>query len=80
MLEAVPNRFSLWARDSAGRWHFASNAGGSWGDSHSDLRLRLTPPLHPDATSIEVIFTVKTARVTATVPLDWAAPVDWPAQ
>jgi hypothetical protein len=36
-------------------------------------QLRLTPPLHPAATSLEVIVTGMSSRVRATVPLDWQA-------
>ena len=38
---------------------------------HSDLTLRLTPALHPAATSIDVVLTGKSGRVTVTLPLDW---------
>jgi hypothetical protein len=37
------------------------------------LQLHLTPPLHPAATSLEVIVTGASSRVRATVPLDWRA-------
>jgi hypothetical protein len=70
-LETTPGRFSWWARDSTGRWHVASMANGSWDDDHSDLTLRLTPALHPAATSIDVVLTGKSGRVTVTLPLDW---------
>lgn len=72
-LDWTPDTFTWWARDSTGRWHVASMEGGSWDDEHSDLRLRVTPPLHPAAASIDVILTGKTGRVTATLPLDWQA-------
>jgi hypothetical protein len=67
----------LWAwsaRDDQGRWHVAEEASSSASDHHADLRLRLVPPLHPDATSLEVTVTGQTGRATATVPLDWREP------
>jgi hypothetical protein len=65
---------SWWARDSAGRWHTAS--GGSWG-RHGDRQwagmLRLRPPLHPAATSLELTITGRSERLRIMVPLDWHA-------
>lgn len=72
-LDRTPDSSSWWARDSTGRWHVASTHSGNWDDEHSDLRLRLSPPLHPAATSIDVILTGKTGRVTVTLPVDWQA-------
>jgi hypothetical protein len=65
---------SLWAwsaRDDRGRWHVAEEASSSASDQHANLQLRLVPPLHPDATSLEVTVAGQTGRATATVPLDW---------
>jgi hypothetical protein len=59
------------ARDDAGRWHLVR--GVHRGDRHGMLQLHLTPPLHPAATSLEVIVTGASSRVRATVPLDWRA-------
>jgi hypothetical protein len=70
---ALPSGFGLWAHDNAGRWHVASSAGGGWGGGHTDLRLRLTPPLHPHATCLDVILTGKTGKVMVTLPLEWAS-------
>jgi len=64
----------LWAwsaRDDRGRWHVAEESSSSASDGHADLKLRLVPPLHPGATSLEVTVTGQTGRATATVPLDW---------
>jgi hypothetical protein len=60
------------ARDSAGRWHLVS--GMSWGmaaQTRGMIKICLTPPLHPEATSLDVILTGPQCRVQATVPLDW---------
>jgi hypothetical protein len=62
---------SVWARDSAGRWHVAARNGGGFGDGHANLTLRLTPPIHPKATSLEITLLGKSGRATATVPLAW---------
>lgn len=59
------------ARDNAGRWHLVRSV--HWGGRHGMAQLRLTPPLHPAATSLEVIVTGMSSRVRATVPLDWQA-------
>jgi hypothetical protein len=59
------------ARDDTGRWHIAADSGGSFSDDHAALQLELVPPLHPDATSLEVTLAGPTGQVTVTVPLDW---------
>jgi len=65
---------SWWARDSAGRWHTTS--GGSW-DRHGNRQwagmLRLRPPLHPAATSLDLTITGKSERLRIMVPLHWHA-------
>jgi hypothetical protein len=61
---------SWWARDSAGRWHAAS--GGRWqrlGDKEWSGLLQLRPPLHPSATSLELIVTGTTKRLHVELPL-----------
>jgi hypothetical protein len=65
--------WSWWARDDAGRWHILRMNGGGYGNGHSDAEMRLFPPLHPDATSLEVTLTGATGQVTATMPLGWLA-------
>ena len=66
--------WSWWARDDAGRWHIARTNGGSFGNGHSDMQLQLFPPLHPEATSLDVMVTGRSGRVTVTIPLNWLAP------
>jgi len=73
----APSKFSWWARDSTGRWHVANQGGGRWGGVHTDLTLKLTPALHPAATSIDLVLTGKSGRVTVTLPLNWTPALDW---
>jgi hypothetical protein len=61
--------FSWWARDNAGRWHVARQV---WSDVRRDgavLDITLIPPLHPAATSLQIILTGPSGRATAMVPL-----------
>jgi hypothetical protein len=60
------------ARDSAGRWHLVN--GMHWGSQQGMIQLRLVPPLHPAAVSLEVMVSDGTRQVSATVPLDWLPP------
>jgi hypothetical protein len=64
-------QWSWSARDSQGRWHVADEGHFSGSDHHADMRLRLVPPLQPEATSLEVTLVGRSGQVTATVPLDW---------
>lgn len=57
------------ARDSAGRWHLISAM--HWGSQQGMIQMRLVPPLHPAATSLDVIVSDGSRQVSATVPLDW---------
>jgi hypothetical protein len=57
------------ARDSAGRWHLVKEV--NWGSRQGMIQMQLTPPLHPAASSLEVIVTGTSREVRATVPLDW---------
>ena len=70
-----PDQSLSWrARDSAGRWHLVS--GMSWGmatQTQGMIKMYLTPPLHPEATSLDVIVSGSGCRVQATVPLDWGS-------
>jgi hypothetical protein len=68
---ATDGPWSWSARDDRGRWHIATEGSGSYSDSHANLELRMVPPLHPDATSLEVTLAGPSGQVTATVPLDW---------
>jgi len=72
--DATLGKLGWWARDDRGRWHVATVTAGAWNRTHADMKLELTPPLHPDATSLDVIITGKTGQVTATLPLDWRNP------
>lgn len=70
--EPVDLSLSWRARDSTGRWHLVS--GMSWGmftQTRGMIKMYLTPPLHPQATSLDVILSGLERRVQATVPLDW---------
>ena len=61
--------FSWWARDDAGHWYI-----GRTGPFHSMARtfqVEFTPPLHPDARSLDIVLTGSAARVTVPVPLRW---------
>ena len=63
--------FSWWARDDSGRWHV-----GRTGPYHLVARtfqVEFTPPLHPDATSLDIILTGSASQVTVSVPLRWPA-------
>jgi len=67
-----PNGPWSWsARDDKGRWHIATEGGGGFSDDHAELQLQFVPPLHPEATSLEVTLAGPTGQVTATVALDW---------
>lgn len=57
------------ARDSTGRWHLISAM--HWGSQQGMIQMRLVPPLHPAATSLDVMVSDGTRQVSATVPLDW---------
>jgi hypothetical protein len=76
-LDDIPPHPSLsWqARDSTGRWHIAEQM--SWSDAGggtAQIQAHLIPPLHPAATSLEVILTGTSGRVRVTVPLRWQTP------
>jgi hypothetical protein len=66
------------ACDSTGRWHLVASM--SWGSNQGMIQMQLTPPLHPAATSIEVIVTGTTGRVRAVVPLSWMSRADDPLE
>ena len=57
------------ARDSAGRWHLVR--GTNWGSRQGMIQMHLTPPLHPSASSLEVIISGTRSEIRAAVPLDW---------
>ena len=68
---SVPPGYSFWARDDAGRWHYASGFDGDWQEREGNFELVVTPPLHPEATRLDLIITAKSARITVEIPLDW---------
>jgi hypothetical protein len=68
---AADDPWSWSARDDRGRWHIATEDSGSYSHGHANLQLRLVPPLHPDATSLELTLAGPTGQATATVPLHW---------
>jgi hypothetical protein len=59
------------ATDDQGRWHVMGRGAYRGGHDHAELQLYLKPPLHPRATSLEVMLAGPSGRVTATMPLDW---------
>jgi hypothetical protein len=63
--------WSWWARDDRGRWHVAEESSSSSSDQHAELTLRLIPPLHPEATWLEVTVIGRSGQASVTVPLDW---------
>jgi len=62
------------ARDDQGRWHIVTENSASYDDDGGHLKLNLFPPLHPQATSLEVTVAGRSGRATVTVPLDWQEP------
>lgn len=71
LFEDAVNQWSWSARDDQGRWHLATEGGGSSDDRHASIDLQLAPALHPDARSLEVTLACPAGQVSATVPLDW---------
>ena len=64
--------FSCWARDDAGRWYRGREQGyGSYGQMNH-FEFRLSPAVHPEATSLEVILTGLSGQVSATIPVMWS--------
>ena len=63
------------ARDDQGRWHIATENGARvYSDDRRYVQLNLVPPLHPQATSLEVTVAGRVGQATVTVPLDWQEP------
>ncbi len=63
---------SWWAEDDTGQWHTAS--GGSWlrhGDREWSGIVRLRPPLHQAAKSLELTITGMSERLRVKLPLCW---------
>ena len=71
MFEDLWQPFTWWARDDAGAG--IRGRGGYGNDGHmAEFQIALRPPVHPAATSLEVILSGTSGQVTATVPLTWA--------
>jgi hypothetical protein len=64
--------FSWWARDDVGRWYRGEEGGYGSDGRLSELQIELSPPVHPDATSLEITLIGLSGQVTATVPVTWA--------
>jgi len=62
--------FSWWARDNAGRWQIGRCP--PFSTIPGVVHLEFSPALHPEATSLDIILTGRSGRVTVTVPLTWA--------
>jgi hypothetical protein len=61
--------FSWWARDNAGRWH--AGRCPPYDMVAGTFQVEFFPPLDPAATSLDIILTGRSSRVTATLPLAW---------
>jgi len=64
--------FSWWARDDAGRWYRGEEGGYGSDGRLSEFQIELSPAVHPEATSLEIILIGLPGQVTATVPVSWA--------
>jgi hypothetical protein len=72
---AAPEPWCWSARDDRGRWHVVTESDASYySDDRRHLQLNLVPPLHPQATSLEVTVAGRSGQATVTVPLDWQEP------
>jgi hypothetical protein len=72
------DRISSWswsARDDQDRCYILTERSCSAGDLHANLQLEMRPPLHPEATSLELTMAGRSGQVTATVPLAWREPL-----
>lgn len=67
-------QFSWWATDSAGRWHLGTVQTQTEPDGETTNWVSMTPPLHPEATSLEVILIGPSGRVTASMPAGFLRP------
>jgi hypothetical protein len=69
-LDTLPEPFTWWARDDTGQWYFTSVDNGGLGEDGAEFDLELTPELSLDATSLDLILSGLSGRLTATIPLD----------
>jgi hypothetical protein len=72
MFEDLWQPFSWWARDDAGRWYRGSEGGYGRSSDMAEFQIELRPPVHPEATTLEVSLTGMSGQVTAAVPVTWA--------
>ncbi len=72
MFQDLWQPFSWWARDDAGRWYRGSEGGYGRSGEMSEFQIELRPPVHPEATSLEVALIGMSGQVTATIPVTWA--------
>lgn len=70
-LTSLGDRFSWWARDDRGRWHFAQGDGANSGGGQMDLFVEFGPALHPDARSLELFVRGPAGQAAVTLPLHW---------
>jgi hypothetical protein len=66
-------RYSWWAIDDTGRWHVGQQTNAPIGgiDGHGLTDIALIPPLHPAATSLDIVLSGPTGQARATTPLHW---------
>jgi hypothetical protein len=75
LADAALEQWCWSARDDQGRWHVVTESDANYySDDRGHLELSLVPPLHPQATSLEVTVAGRSGRATVTVPLDWQEP------
>ena len=62
---------ALQCRDDTGRWHLTESTRWWFADGAALIEARLTPPLHPAASALEVTVTGRAEQAGATVTLPW---------
>lgn len=66
--------FSVWLRDSGGRWHVAQPTGWHRTGCEGPVRLRLMPPLPRSTAWVDVLAAGQSGEVRARLPLRWGNP------
>jgi hypothetical protein len=74
LADGTDESWSWYARDDQGRWHVATEGSYTSDDHHIDVQLDVVPPLHPEATALDLILSGRSGRVTASLRLDWMEP------
>jgi hypothetical protein len=69
----VADWFRWTARDDGGCLYTADESQGGYDEDTTDITLLLRPPIRPQARSLTINLTGRTAQVGVTVPLDWQA-------